>query len=63
MIYDMFHVLPLEQDTTRKKEVEISIELNISNSKENEVEVIYNSKFYAQESDNGHLLDLYYLFS
>ncbi len=50
----------LEQDTTRKKQVEIAIELDESNSKEYKVEAICNSAMYASKLE-GHLLNLYYL--
>ncbi len=61
-IHDVFHVLLLEQDTTRKRQVEIAIELDKGNSEEYEVKAICNSAVYAKELEN-HLPDFYYLVS
>ena len=63
-IYNIFHVLLLEQDTTRKEQVDENItelEFNAGNSKKYKVKVIENSMLYAMESKSGHLLGLYYL--
>lgn len=46
-IYDVFHVSLGEQNTAKKGQVEITIELDKSNSKEYKVEAIYNSTVYA----------------
>ncbi len=62
-IYDVFHVSLMEQNITRKEQVEITIELDKDNSKEYEVETDCNSEVYANELDSGHLLGLYYLVS
>lgn len=52
----------LKQDTIKKKQVEIAIELNKNNNKEYKVEAICNSEVYTKKSDSGHHLpDLYYL--
>ena len=59
-IHDVFHVLLLEQDTTRKGR-EISVpEFEPGDNKEYEVEAIRDSAVYAKEAD-GHLPGLYYL--
>ena len=59
-----FHVSLLEQDTTKKKRVDKQItelDLEVGNSKEYEVEAIWNSAVYASKSESGQLLGLYYL--
>ncbi len=54
----------LEQDTIRKKRVEIAIELDESDSKEYEVNAICNNAIYAKKLDSSHHLPcLYYLVS
>ncbi len=53
-------MLLLEQDNTRKRQVEIAIELNKGKSKKYNVEAIRNSAVYARESE-GYLSGLYYL--
>ena len=57
----------LEQDTTRKKQVddENVEELDASNkgAGEYEVKAIQNSAVYARESESGYLPSLYYLVS
>ena len=58
----MFHMLPLEQNTTRKERVSKKVlELDASNedSKEYKVEAIWDSVVYANESELGHLPGLY----
>ena len=64
-IYDVFHVLLLEQDTTRKKRVheENAEELDAGDKGEYEVKAIRDSAVYARESESGHLPGLYYLVS
>ena len=52
----------LEQNITRKRQVEITIELDKGNSKDYKVEVICNSVVYVRELE-GHLSSLYYLVS
>ena len=60
-------MLLLEQDTTRKGQVDKEIrqmEFDIGNEKEEyELEAIWDSVVYAKESELGHLLGLYYLVS
>ena len=52
----------LEQDITRKKRVKKVPELNArDNSKEYEVEAIWENAVYAMESESSHLPGLYYL--
>ena len=59
-IHDVFHVLLLEQDTTRKGQ-EFSVpEFEPGNNKEYKMEAIRDSAVYAKEVD-GYLLGLYYL--
>ena len=63
-VHNMFHMLLLEQDTTRKRQVSKEVsELDAANkdSKEYEVEAIWNSAVYANKSKSGYLLGLYYL--
>ena len=61
-IHNVFHMSLLEQDTTKKERVKKIPELDVGNdSKEYEVEAIWNSAVYAIESESGHLLGLYYL--
>ena len=65
-IHDVFHVLLLEQDTTKKGRVH---EENVEDldagddSGEYEIEVIWDSAVYVRESKSGHPLGLYYLVS
>ena len=55
----------LEQDTTKKEQVDENniMELNAgnNNSKEYKVEIICNSMVFAKESESNHLPKLYYL--
>ena len=64
-IPDVFHVSPLEQNTTKKEWVDDdennAAELDAGNSREYEVEAIRDSTVYARESKSGHLSGLYYL--
>ena len=60
----MFHVSPLEQNITRKGQVSKEVpEIDVSNndSKEYEVEAIWDSAIYANKLESGHLPGLYYL--
>ena len=61
---DVFYVLLLEQDITRKGRVNKEVpELDAGDedSKEYEVEAIWNSAVYANKLELGHLPGLYYL--
>ena len=61
-IHNVFHVLLLEQDNTRKEQVKKVPELDTGDhSNEYEVEAIRDSAIYAKESELGHLPGLYYL--
>ena len=63
-VYNMFHVLLLEQDTTKKGGVSKKVpELDAGNknSKEYKVETIWDSAVYANKSESGHLPGLHYL--
>ena len=65
-IHDVFIVLLLEQDTTRKGRVheENAEELDAGNdSKKYKVEVIRDSAVYAKKLESGYLPGLYYLAS
>ena len=64
-IHNVFHVSLLEQNTTRKEQVdeENVEELDVGDKEEYEMEVIWDSAVYARESKSGHLPDLYYLVS
>ena len=60
-IHDVFHVSPLEQDTTRKgREFSMPKFEPGDNNKEYKVEAIRDSAVYAKEVD-GYLPGLYYL--
>ena len=61
-IHKVVHVLLLEQDITKKERVKKVPELDAGdNSKEYELEAIWNNTLYALESEPGHSLRLYYL--
>ena len=62
-IYDVFHVLLLEQNTNRKEQVDEKVpELDVGNknNKEYQAEPIWDSAVNARKS-KGHLPGLYYL--
>ena len=60
-IYDVFYLLLLEQDTTRKVWVKKIPELDVGeDSNEYKVEAIWDNAVYARKW-KGHLLKLYYL--
>ena len=66
-IYDVFYVSLLEQDITRRGQInklfpEPEPEFDVGNNKEYEVEAIIDSAVYAKEAKR-HLLGLYYLVS
>ena len=68
-IYDVFHVSLLEQDTTRKGQVDNKalpkpkkeLEFKAKNNKEYEFQVIIDSKVYGPQANNNQMPDLYYL--
>ena len=63
-IQNIFHVLLLEQNTTRKERVNqrvTELELEARNSKKYKVEAICDSAVYASKSRSGELPGLYYL--
>ena len=63
-VYNVFHMLLLEQDTTRKgRVIEKISELDTGNkdSKKYKVEAIWNCAIYANKLESGHLPGLYYL--
>ena len=54
----------LEQDTTKKGQMETTIKLDKSDSKEYKVEAICDREIYTKKLDSGqYLLGLYYLVS
>lgn len=60
----MFYMSLLEQDTTRKGQMDEKIpELDGGNkdSKKYKVEIIWNNAVYAKKSKSGQLPNLYYL--
>ena len=64
-IHDVFHVSLLEQDTTKKRQMnelfpEPEPEFDAGNNKEYKVKAIINNAVYAKEAE-GHLPSLYYL--
>lgn len=62
-IYDIFHVSLLEQNTTKKRRVNKTIQLKFEagNDKEYEVERIRDNAIYAMELETSYLPRLYYL--
>ena len=59
-IYNLFHVLLLEQDNIRREQ-EFSVpDFEPGDNKEYEVDAIHDSAVYAKEAD-GYLPKLYYL--
>ena len=61
---NVFHVLLLEQDTTRKGRVDKNVtEFEAGDEEGYEVEWIRDSAVYAKKSEAGHLPCLYYLVS
>ena len=62
-VYDVLHVSLLENDTTKKKQIDknaTKLEFNVGNSEEYKVEAIRDSAIYVKESED-YLLGLYYL--
>ena len=61
-IHNVFHVLLLEQDITKKGQVnDMQLEFKAGDNKKYEIDDIWNSAVYAKESRTGQLLRLYYL--
>ena len=63
MIYNVFYILLLEKDNTKKKRVDKTVtklEFEAGYSKEYEMEVIWDSAIYANKAKD-YLLSLYYL--
>ena len=65
MIHDVFHMSLLEQNTTRKRRVDLNniAELDANNNKDDkyEIETIWDSAVFMKESKLVCLLKLYYL--
>lgn len=64
MIYNVFYILLLKQDITRRKQVdklsELKRELEAGNNKKYEVKIIIDSAVYDKKANN-QLPGLYYL--
>ncbi len=67
-IHDVFYLLPLEQDTTRKRRVdkaklepEKDVEFEAGGNKEYEIKAIIDSMVYGQQANSNQMPDLYYL--
>ena len=63
-MHNVFHVLLLEQDTTRKKRLDkqvTKLDLKAGDIKEYEVEAICNSPLNASKLESSQLPGLYYL--
>ena len=62
-IHNVFHVLLLEQDTTRKEWVDKKVkklDFEAGDSEDYKVEAIWDSAVYVMESKSGYLPRLYY---
>lgn len=61
----MFYISLLNQNTTKKGQVDENVkkmDFDAGNENENyKLKAISNNAVYAQESESGHLLELYYL--
>ena len=63
-MHNIFHLSLLKQDTTRKERVDkLVTNLKTGNSKEYEIEAIWDSTVYVKKSESGQLPGLYYLIS
>ena len=63
-MYDVFYLSLLEQDTTKKEQVDKRVKklkLEAGDSKEYKVEAIWDSTVYASKLESDQLPDLYYL--
>ena len=63
-VHNVFHMSLLEQDTIKKGQVSKAVpklDAGNKNSKEYEIEAIWDSIVYANKSESGHLPGLYYL--
>ena len=61
-IYNIFYRSLLEQDNTKKEQVEKVLELDTgNNSEEYKVKRIWDSAIYIKELESGDLLGLHYL--
>ena len=63
-MHNVFHMSLLEQDPTRKEQVDkqvMKLELKAGNSKEYEVETIWDSTVYTSKLESGQLSSLYYM--
>ena len=67
-IYNVFYVFLLEQNTTKKEQVDKNTAEQLEckaggNKKKYKVEGIYDNAIYARKSETGHVLGFYYLVS
>ena len=62
-IYNVFHILLLKQDPTKRERVKKMRQLNAGNddNKKYKMEAIWNSTVYANKSKSGYLPGFYYL--
>ena len=63
-MHNVFYVSLLEQNTTRKEQVDERVkelELEAGNNKKYKVKAIWDSAVYASKSESGQLPGLYYL--
>ena len=63
-VHNVFHVSLLEQDTTKKKQVndmQLEFKFEASDKKEYEINGIWDSAVYVKESATEQLPELYYL--
>lgn len=65
-MYDVFQLLLLEKNISRKKQVnkvtfQLKFDVKDDNSKEFQVEAIYDNEIYVIELENNHLLGIYYM--
>ena len=61
-IHNIFHVLLLEQDITKKRQMnDMQLKFEADNEKEYKIDGIWDSVVYAKESTTGQLPKLYYL--
>ena len=63
-IYDVFLILLLEQDITKKKRVEdnmTQLEFKVGDNAKYKMEIIQDSAIYIKKLEAGHLPEFYYL--
>ena len=64
MIHDIFHMLLLKQNTTRKGQINRNVtEFKFRDKEKYEVEEIQDSSIYIKKFEANYLSSLYYLIS